>query len=334
MATPPTLPAGSTAALQNRFNNLANDDERRGFLAYWPVGSLGLSGANVIRYGWDRLSADERQNYIDEALQADEDQVSETDSQATEPRLSIPSSPPEIPAPGAVQNVEFRNPFVLTDSEDAQESEDVEVQQGIEDDGDLPLLEDYEHEQQVDDNESLPQVDDNRSLTPLEDYDSQMWNGEEGVPIGQLAERVESSAVNSRKRKQESDDLSLQSEHQGTTNYKPSRGTVENTSEAWGEFVQTHPEQVEALGIHPDWEWVWATTIAARGNDYHKTVMVWVALDENNRVREVSGHSPPYNHKTLTGFNSETGGEEDTSTKGLYSSSGEGATSVENDELL
>ncbi|OAL45781.1 hypothetical protein IQ07DRAFT_203345 [Pyrenochaeta sp. DS3sAY3a] len=350
MATPPTLPGVPSAALQTRFNNLANDDERRGFLAFYQRGIfLGFRGANLIRYGWDQLSEADQQNYIDEALQADEDQAEEDqadEDQADEDQeelqededqasqahaqasqhLSIPSSPPEMPTPRAGPTIRIQNRSVLVDNEVARESEDVEVQQQGEDNEGPSQGEDYENEppfegfsdaQQDEDSEAQPHPEDN-----------------EGVPIGQTAERIVSSVVNSRKRKQQSDDLSLQSEERGTTSYKPSRGTVENTVEAWDEFIRNHPEQVEAMGIHPDWEWVWATTIAARGGDYHKTVMVWVALDENNRVREVSAHFRLYNRTTLTCFNSETGAEEDTSTKEFYPCSGEGTTGVENDELL
>jgi hypothetical protein len=63
MATPPTLPTGSTQLYQQRFEALADDDTRRGYLLYHSQNTSKLAGARVLTR-WNKLTAAEQEAYI------------------------------------------------------------------------------------------------------------------------------------------------------------------------------------------------------------------------------------------------------------------------------
>jgi hypothetical protein len=71
MAAPLTLPPGATHRYQELFDGLADDNTRRGYLIYLNERNNKLTGANIISWGWNRLTPEARAGYINRPVIAE-----------------------------------------------------------------------------------------------------------------------------------------------------------------------------------------------------------------------------------------------------------------------
>jgi hypothetical protein len=120
MATPPTLPTGSTQLYQQRFDALADDDTRRGYLLYYSQNTSKLAGSRVITR-WNKLTAAEQEVYITRTAESNNRLDSSSDGEEDPLHADLEDIHDEDRSP-ADDNKTPKGPAILVTSPTGDES--------------------------------------------------------------------------------------------------------------------------------------------------------------------------------------------------------------------